>query len=357
LFIQQFTEIKGVDFTMANTVLVTGATGFLALHCIRDLLAKGYNVRGTLRNLGREGEVRKAVGADDGRLTLVKADLTEDGGWAAAVDGCDFILHTASPFPAVQPSDPEVVIRPAVDGTLRVLRAATTAGVKRVVLTSSTNAIAGDKFKPAGYVYTEADWTDLSDTSITPYDRSKTLAEKAAWKFVGEQVGAPELVVVAPGAIFGPLLGPDLSSSGQIIRSIMTGSVPGAPRIGFAPIDVRDVSAAHIAAMENPKAAGRRFLCAIDQIWLVDVSRLLSERYTAKGFKIPVRQLPDWLVKVGALWNPALARAATHLGRTRRVNNDPLKNVLGIQPRSFDEMITSMADSLIAHGIVSAPAK
>jgi dihydroflavonol-4-reductase len=337
---------------MTDTILVTGASGFLALHCIRDLLAKGYRVRGTVRDLRREPEVRLAVGNDNGRLSLVECDLSRDDGWDDAVSGCAGILHTASPFPNMQPKDAEVVIRPAVDGTLRVLRAARSAGVKRVVLTSSMNAIAGDKFKAAGYVYTDADWTDLADTSITPYDRSKTLAERAAWDFVREH-GAPELVVICPGAIFGPLLGPDASASGDIVRVMMTGAAPGVPRIGFAPIDVRDASAAHIAALEVPEAAGRRFICAIDQIWLIDVASILHDQYTIRGFKVPKRELPDWLVKFGSLWNPVLARAATHLGRTRRIDNHPLQTVLGIVPRGFDDMITSMADSLIAHGVVS----
>src|SRR4051794_5546050 len=209
----------------SGTVLVTGGTGFLGGWCVASLLERGHPVRTTVRDVAREQAVRDAIRAAgveaDGRLEVVAADLTSDDGWPEAVAGCRHVLHVASPFPPVQPKDPDELIVPARDGALRVLRAALDAGVERVGMTSSIAAIRPTRASSATEPYTEADWTDGNDSSRTPYVRSKTLAEQAAWQHVRD-AGAPErLAVVNPGAIIGPVLNDDHSYSIQAIERLL----------------------------------------------------------------------------------------------------------------------------------------
>src|SRR5215469_688188 len=238
-----------------STVLVTGGSGFIASHAILELLAAGHRVRSTVRNLGREADVRamlKQGGCEPGdRLQFVEADLMNDGGWPAAVSGCEYVLHIASPFPSTVPKDENELIVPARDGALRVLKAARDAGVKRVVLTSSTAAIAYGH-GPRNESYNEKDWTDLNGRYVAPYPKSKTIAERAAWDFVAKEGGGLELSVVNPVGVFGPVLGPDYSPSILIIQRLMDGAMPGCPRLYFGIVDVRDVADLHIRAMTNP---------------------------------------------------------------------------------------------------------
>jgi nucleoside-diphosphate-sugar epimerase len=232
---------------MANTVLVTGGSGYLAGHVIRRLLDDGYAVRTTLRSLDREPEVRTRIDRDPGELSFAAADLTSDNGWATAMAGCDYVLHVASPFPPQQPKNEDELIAPAREGTLRVLRAAATAGVRRVVVTSSFAAI-GYSPKPPGVPYDESDWTDATGRQ-SPYVKSKTFAERAAWDFAAQHPDGPELTVVNPVGIFGPVLGPDYATSVGIIRILLDGKLPLVPRSSFAVVDVRDVADLHVKAM------------------------------------------------------------------------------------------------------------
>jgi dihydroflavonol-4-reductase len=225
---------------MPDTVLVTGGSGFLAGHVIRGLLDDGYRVRTTLRSLDREAEVRERIDRDAGELSFAAADLMSDGGWAAAVAGCDYVLHVASPFPPQQPENEDDLIVPAREGTLRVLGAAAAAGVQRVVVTSSFAAI-GYSPKPSGLPYDESDWTDATGRQ-SPYVKSKTLAERAAWDFAAQHPDGQELTVINPVGIFGPVLGPDLASSVGIIQILLDGRLPLVPRSSFAVVDVRDVA-------------------------------------------------------------------------------------------------------------------
>jgi nucleoside-diphosphate-sugar epimerase len=334
-----------------QTILVTGGSGFVGSHVIVQLLEAGHTVRTTVRKLTREPEVRAmlaAQGVDPGdRLSFFAADLESDAGWAEAVAGCDYVQHVASPFPLTQPKDEQELIRPAVEGTLRVLRAARDAGVKRVVLTSSFAAIGyghGSRKTP----YTEADWTDVNGPAVQPYMKSKTLAERAAWDFVADEGKGLELVVVNPVGIFGPALNNDLSTSIELVKQMMTGAIPGTPALYFGVIDVRDVASLHILAMTEPRAAGERFLAVAGKsLSLHDMAVILNRRL---GTAIP-RNLPSWLVRILALFNPLARESVPRLGIKGEGSNAKAK-ALGWEPRSNEEAIVASGESLQKLGLV-----
>ncbi len=338
-----------------HTVLVSGATGFVGLHTVIQLLAEGHNVRGTLRSPGRESEVRESVarhvGADD-RLTLHQCDLTSDDGWAEAVAGCDYVQHVASPFIIGQPKHEDDLIVPARDGALRVLRAAAKAGVRRTVMTSSVAAISAGHPRDTKHIFTEDDWSITVSPEIGAYEKSKTIAERAAWDFVKSDGGGMELAVINPGAILGPILNADSGTSGELVRQLMSRAMPACPRIGFSCVDVRDVASAHLAAMTTPEAAGKRFICAIEFAWMVEVAKILDARFRDDGYKIPTGELPNWVPKLMQHFNPALKQIVPGLGRRRDYDNARIKSVLGWQPRSLQEMSISMAESMIKYGVV-----
>src|ERR1700686_1633219 len=277
-------------------VLVTGGSGFVGAHCIVALLNAGCRVRTTIRSPERESDVRRILAAGGAQagdgLTFAVTDLTSDDGWPEAVDGCEYVLHVASPFPAADPEHEEDVIMPARDGALRVLRAARDAGVKRVVLTSSFAAI-GYGHKPQTAPFDETCWTDSNAGGLAAYPRSKTLAERAAWDFMAGEGGDLELAVVNPVAVFGPVLGPDYSTSILLLRRMMDGGVPACPRLYFGVVDVRDVADLHIRAMLSPAAKGERFLAgAGDCMALLDMARVLKAGMGASARRVPTRQLP-----------------------------------------------------------------
>jgi nucleoside-diphosphate-sugar epimerase len=339
-----------------TTVLVTGASGFIALHCVLQLLQRGYRVRGTVRNKSREKEVRQAmegnVEAGD-RLEIVEADLTKDEGWADAVRGCTYVLHVASPFPNYVPDHEDEVIKPAKEGTLRVLEAAAAAGVRRVVLTSSLAAISGGHPADNARIYDETDWSIIEQCA--PYPKSKTIAERAAWDFVRDlPADIPmELSVINPGAVLGPILNKHYSASGEIVRKLMARELPGTASIGFAWVDVRDVASAHIAAMTTPDAAGKRFCCAIEHSWIGAVAEILDEHFGPKGWKIPTRKMPNFMVRIVAMFDPSVKTVVADLGRMRKVSNQQIRDVLNWQPHSLEEMVVSMGETMVAQGIVS----
>jgi nucleoside-diphosphate-sugar epimerase len=278
-----------------NDVLVTGGSGYVATHLIAVLLRDGRRVRATVRSKEREPEIRDAVrhgGADDAGLELVEADLTADDGWAAAVDGCAEVHHVASPMPYVQPEDPDELLVPAREGTLRVLRAAREAGARRVVFTSSFAAV-GYTPKP-GAEFTEDDWTDPDTPGLAPYPRSKAVAERAAWDFMRREGGATELVVVNPTFILGPGLGTIHRSSVQLIKMMLDGTMNVAPRQRFGLVDVRDVADAHVRAMAAPEAAGKRFLVVGDgpALSFLEVAATLRRRLGAVAERVPTEEAP-----------------------------------------------------------------
>ena len=339
-----------------STILVTGGTGFIASHTILQALGENHRVRTTIRSLKREADVRamlKQGGSEPGdRLSFFAADLENDAGWAEAVAGCDYVLHVASPFPANAPKHEDELIVPAREGALRVLRAARDAGVKRVVLTSSFAAI-GYGHAPQQAPFNETNWTDPTGGDMTAYVKSKTLAERAAWDFVAAEGGALELSVVNPVVVFGPVLGPDYSPSVLLIQRLLTGAVPGSPKLTFGVVDVRDVADLHLRAMAHPAAKGERFLgVAGDFIWIRDIAKVLKDRLGEAARKVPTRQLPNWLVRLAALRDPAVKQILPELGKQKNGSNEKARRVLGWAPRSNEEAIVATAESLLRFGLL-----
>ncbi len=340
-----------------DLVLVTGGSGFIGAHCVLRLLEAGYRVRTTVRSLDREAGVRamlKEGGAEPGEaLEVVEADLLADAGWPEAVAGCRYVLHVASPFPTSQPRNQFELIVPARQGALRVLRAARDAGAARVVLTSSFAAI-GHGHKPTERPFTEEDWTELDDAA-SPYVKSKTLAERAAWDFIAGEGGALELAVVNPVGVVGPVLGPDLSSSIRLVKEALDGSMPGAPRLYFNVVDVRDVADLHLRAMTDPAARGERFLAVANgPVSIKDVCDLLRAHLGPEAARVPTREVPDFLVRALALVNPEAREILSDLGKVRGASNEKARRVLGWEPRSNEEGILATAESLVRLGLIGA---
>src|SRR3984957_6415341 len=334
-----------------SKVLVTGGSGFIGSHAIVQLLAAGYEVRTTVRDLKREGEVRAMLrngGAEpDGRLSFVAANLTSDTGWAEAVAGCEYVLHVASPLPPAVPKHEDELIVPARDGALRVLRAARDAGVKRVVLTSSFAAV-GYGYKPQSAPFDETNWTHLDGDDVAPYTKSKTLAERAAWDFIAKEGGRLELSVVNPVGVFGPVLGADYSASILIVQRLMDGALPGSPKLSFGIVDVRDVVDLHIRAMTIPAAKGERFLAvAGDFLWMREIARVLINRMGSDARRVPTRELPNWMVRLASLRDPAIKLILPELGKRKNATNRKARQLLGWTPRSNEEAITATAESLV----------
>ncbi len=330
-----------------KTVLVTGGSGFLGGWCVAELLRRGYRVRTTVRDLSRETEVRAKVAAQvdaADRLSVHAADLQSDEGWERAVAGCDYVLHVASPFPSAQPKDPDELIVPAREGTLRVLRAALEAGVERVVLTSSVAAVRGG-VKSAPAPLTEADWTDGDNAELQPYTRSKTLAERAAWDLVAERGETAKLAVVNPGAILGPVLGAESSTSLGIVERLLKG-MPGTPRIGFSVVDVRDVADLQIRAMTAPEAGGERFIAVARFQWMADIAAVLRERLGPAAAKVPKRGVPDFVVRGMGLFDPSVRAIAGQLGEKVELSSAKAESTLGWLPRPVEETIVDCARSL-----------
>ena len=344
-----------------STVLVTGGSGFIGSHAILQLLAADHQVRTTVRSLRREVDVRallKQGGAEPGdRLSFIAADLENDAGWADAVVGCDYVLHIASPFPSGVPKHEDDLIVPARDGALRVLRASRDAGVKRVVLTSSFAAI-GYGHKQQDAPFDETSWTDLHGDDLSAYVKSKTVAERAAWDFVATEGGGLELSVINPVGVFGPVLGPDYSTSVLLVQRLMDGAMPGVPKLYFGAVDVRDVADLHIRAMTDPAASGERFLAiAGDFLSMLDIAKILKAHMGAAAKRVPTRQLPNWLVCVAALRDPAIKLITPELGKMKNATGEKAKRLLGWAPRSNEEAIVATAESLVRLGLLKGAAK
>ena len=341
-----------------SAVLVTGGSGFIGSHTIVQLLAAGHDVRTTVRNLAREPDVRELVraggGEPDGRLSFVAGDLDHDAGWPEAVEGMEYVLHVASPFPATVPKREDELIVPARDGALRVLRAARDAGVKRVVMTSSFAAI-GYGHPEQSAPFDETSWTNLDGRDVTAYVKSKTIAERAAWDFIAREGRALELSVVNPVAVFGPALGHDFATSILLVQRLMDGAVPGCPRIMFSAVDVRDVVDLHLRAMTHPQAAGQRFLaCAGDAMWVVEMARVLKDRLGSAARRVPARELPDWVVRLFALVEPAARQIIPELGKKKNATSAKAMTTLDWAPRPREEAIVATADSLRRLGLLKA---
>jgi dihydroflavonol-4-reductase len=348
---------------VAERVLVTGATGFIAQHCLLQLLDAGYLVRGTARSPGRTREIADLLAPHLGEIGLtrladfevVAADLTSDDGWDEAVADCRYVLHVASPLPRAAAKNDDELVVPARDGTLRVLRSALAAGVERVVLTSSVSAIVygNDRAK----TFDESDWSNVQGKRIGAYDKSKTIAERAAWTFMDDlgPEATMELVVINPGLVLGPLLSSDWGTSGELVKRILDHDIPAIPDISLAMVDVRDVASAHVTAMTTPEARGQRFICVEANHSMMEVALILKAHVAHLGYKIPTKRLPSIAIRVMALFDATVRLAMNDLGTTQTLSNERIRRVLHWSPRDLKEMTTSMADSMIRYGVVKAP--
>jgi dihydroflavonol-4-reductase len=335
-------------------VLVTGGSGFLGGWCVAELLARGHMVRTTLRDPSREAELRARIGKlspgtpaeADERLSVIAADLQGDAGWEDAVAGCEHVLHVASPFPLVQPKDPDELIVPAREGTLRVLRGALSAGASRIVITSSVAAVGGSA-KGSDRRLDESDWTDLGDAGLTPYARSKTIAERAAWDLAEGMRATDRVAVVNPGAILGPVGSAERSPSLEVVQRLLNG-MPGAPRIGFNLVDVRDIADLQIRAMTDPAAGGKRFVAVRSFEWMADLARILREQLGDEAAKVPKRSIPDLMVRAMGLFDPGVRSVTGQLGRKQEYSSARAEELLGWAPRPIEESVTDCARSMIA---------
>jgi nucleoside-diphosphate-sugar epimerase len=343
---------------MRDTVLVTGGTGYVAGWCIVRLLESGYDVRTTVRDLGRAERVRRAVASvseRSNRLEFAVADLTFDDGWKEAADGCEYVLHVASPLgvdPSARKDEEQALLVPARDGTVRVLRAAAAAGVQRVVMTSAANTASPASYTTDG-VTDETLWTDLDTPGLPAYRRSKTAAELAAWDFMAAHDGPMTLATVLPGAVFGPVLSADTLGSTRIILRLVNGAMRGTPRIGLEVVDVRDLADIHVRAMTAPEAAGQRFLATGEFLWMHDMALALREGLGDAGRKVPTRQLPNIAVRAAAVFDRSLRDVMPGLGRRNRHSTAKATTVLGWSPRPARDAVLDCARSLIEHGVIT----
>lgn len=339
-----------------QTVVVTGGSGFIGAHCILQLLQQGYNVRTTVRSLKREADVRAMlkVGGADANAPIVfhQADLTNDAGWSEAVAGADYVLHVASPFPSSIPQHEDELIVPARDGALRVLKASREASVKRVVLTSSFAAI-GYGQEPQKAPFDETNWTDPNGEDVRAYVKSKTIAEKAAWDWVAKEGGSLELSVVNPVGVFGPVLGPDYSTSILLIQRLMDGAMPGCPRLYFGVVDVRDVADLHLRCMIAPAAKGERFLAVSgDFMSIVEIAKTLRARLGEAARRVPKSQIPDFVVRLASMRDPAVKQILPELGKHKNGTNAKAVAMLGWAPRSREDAVVATAESLVELGLL-----
>jgi len=341
--------------TDTRRVLVTGASGFIAGHCVRELLEHGYDVRGTVRSLADPSRVEhlRRIAVRTGRgMEFVEADLAGDGGWDRAVEDCAAVWHVASPFPKGLPKHEDDLVRPAVDGTRRVLEACANADVKRVVITSSLAAVLYGRERPGSRVLSETDWS-LPEV-CEPYPKSKTLAERAAWDFVASLPAAKrfELVAINPGLVLGPLLDRDPGTSGEVVRRLLARDLPACPDLGWAVVDVRDVALAHRLAMETPAAAGQRYCCAGDHAWMREMAAILAEEFSPRGYRVPTGRLPYWLLWIVARFDPAVRLTLASVGNKETITNEKIRRELGIVFRPLRETLIDMAESMIELGVV-----
>lgn len=336
---------KGSD--VVQTVLVTGGTGFIAGWCIIELLQRGYAVRTTIRCPSKEPAVRAAIasaGASGDRLSLFAADLSKDEGWDAAMRGCDYVLHIASPLTDGSLRDPYTLVAPERDGTLRVLRTASKAGIKRVVLTSAAAAAR----IPVSRANGETVWADATDPRFNAYRLSRILAERAAWDFMTAYGGSTTLTAILPGAVFGPVLTRERPGSAHLIQRLLEGRIVTLPRLGFWIVDVRDLADLHISAMTSPAAAGERFAAAGDFMWMSDIAATLRARLGKHGKKIPTRALPELLARSVALLIPPLRGLTPELGRRNSLSVEKARRLLRFSPRPAATTLVDCAESLVA---------
>lgn len=324
-------------------VLVTGSTGFIGLHCIHQLIEKGYSVNGTLRSKSREEEVRsslKKANLSDANLSLYECDLMSDDGWEKAIDGCDYVLHIASPFINGLPDHEDDLIKPALTGTQRILKlSATNPQIKKIIITSSFAAV-GDTFN-GQTVFNESDWSDPNNNKISAYNKSKTLAEKSAWDFM-ESNPSFKLTVINPVGVIGPMLSNDIGTSNLFVKKILDGSTPGNPGLHIGFVDVRDVARAHVDSIKNEKSDNKRIILSKDEIWVSELSEILRNL----GYKAPKRNIPKWLISVLSLFDKQLGGLIPMIGKVRNIESSIFSEVFDWELISIEESAKVTAEQL-----------
>lgn len=336
---------------MAGQIFVSGGSGYIAGFLIRQLIAEGWRVNTSIRNLQREADVRGWLQVDNARLNFFEADLTSDAGWPDAMAGCSHVAHVASPLPANAPKSDDELIVPAREGALRALRFAKAASVRRFVMTSSVAAIAYGHGEGKHH-FTEADWTNLDSPDAYAYVKSKTVAERAARDWVAANAQEMEFVTVNPSLVLGPLLAPDFSTSLEAIKKLLEGSMPGLPNFGFSVVDVRDVADLHVRCLNAPNIAGERFIAAGPFLWMKDIAAVLKAGLGADARKVPTRKLPDFLVRLSALFDPVIKQVVGELGNLRDASSQHAREVLGWQTRPVEDSILDTARDMIRLGVV-----
>ena len=338
---------------MPDKVLVTGISGFLGAHVALALLDAGYEVRGSLRDLGRADKIRAALqqasasGSAD-KLEFVALDLMRDEGWLKAMEGCRYLQHVASPFPLRMPADRDALIRPAVEGTRRALMAALAAGLDRIVVTSSMAAVMYGHPPGRTAPFTEADWSRTTGPDVTAYTESKTLAELEAWSVMETAGHRHELVAINPAVILGPLLEDDPGTSGLIVQRLLRGSVPVAPRLSIGVVDVRDVAELQLRAMETPAAGGHRFLASAGNLSILEAANVLRQAFPTHAARLPRFEAPDWAVRLAGAFDADIRGQLGSLGVVRNIDAAPAQALLGYKFIAPATALTAMAQSLMA---------
>lgn len=338
---------------MTKTVLVTGISGFIAKHVALEFLKAGYKVRGTVRSKAKGEKVAETLAkyTDVNNLDLMEADLISDAGWDEAMFGCNCVAHVASPYPLAQPKDEHELIRPAVEGTMRVLRAAKKAGVERFVQTSSSASIIhGHDNKKLHF--NEDDWSDIDGPGITAYAKSKTLAERAARDFIATEGENIHFATVNPGLVLGPPLDADIGSSLQVVQMLLSGKYPGVPHMNMPVVDVRDIAKMHVLAIETKEPSGGRYIGVARTVWFIELSSALRKSLGDQAKKAPKFELPNLMVRLIGLFDPAAKSIVPELGLDRKMDNSRTRKAIGIKFIPVDEAVVDSAKSLIEHRLV-----
>jgi len=335
-----------------DEVLVTGGSGFIALHCIQQLLSLGFKVRCTVRSEKKRLEVIKAMkqhSPNSDLFTIVFADLLNDEGWEDAVKGCKYVLHTASPFVTQEPVNEDILIRPAVDGTIRLLNACTVHQVEKVVFTSSFAAIGYGHAEPK--IYDESDWTQYNHRSVTAYAKSKTLAERTAWDFVQslDQKRRFKLTVLNPVGVMGPMLSDDIGTTNAELLLLLKGKLPRVPKLHIGWVDVRDVARAHITAMTCPKTDNERIILCKKELWLVEIAQIFR---TAGFMRPPIKEMPNFIVRILALFIKDLSGIANYVGQEVYANKEKAKDMFDWEFITIEESASETAYQLDRMGLI-----